>query len=89
MSFKSSKVTVGTSATPLTPISAPDGSPGRSLIVRNTSGAEIRTGGSGVTWANGMPLLDGETKTYQDLDFQTPYAIAQVNADVNVEQEGV
>ena len=89
MSYKSSLVTVGTTPTSLIPHLSSTSSPGRSLVVRNNSGSEIRTGGPDVTWADGMPLLDGETKSYTDLDLQVPYAIAQVNANVNVEQDGV
>lgn len=88
--IKAARVTVGTSATSLVATLSSNKSSGKGLLVRNVSGREIRTGGPDVTWADGMPLLDGETKSYDDLDYDVPYAIVDAGtAAVAVEQGGL
>ena len=88
--FRASRVSVTTSPTSLCPAMGKSNDPGRSVVVRNISSVEVRTGGPDVTWATGMPLLAGEIKSYEDLDFQIPYAVVQTGTvEVAVEQEGV
>lgn len=62
MAVSASAVTVGTTATHLTPWTPPAGlvtNPSQSFAVRNNGSATVYLGGQGVTVAQGYPLAAG------------------------------